>query len=601
MNVHQDEGDDCSRRLRTLVEGAEGLPRAQWPVYARRECPPDPALVAELLRLLEQTRRPGDGDPATPPPAATEATGEYQAREPPGDDPTFIGKYEDIRRFDVASGQAAAYLAFDPDLARHVVLKRYRGGSGEAEEGRALAKVDSPFVARCYGVEWIDANLYLVVEYIPGRNLAQVRGDGPIDPARVVRIMADLAEGVAAVHARGLIHRDIKPANVILHDDGRPRLVDFGVAAHLGSLRIRLVAGSPPYMAPEQVRGLGDRIDYRLDVFGLGGVLYFLLIGRPPYKAPHLGSTLKLAEKGEITPPRRIDPRIPAPIEAVCLKAPAAAPENRYGSAPEFARALERAWRLVRLRRRLPAIVAAAVVPIVAAAWLWPRGTPPVPVSSTPSVTAEPAKAAALEAGPIEAEIAVTHYKDQGADRPPATVGVVSDQTLRGDPPRMKDLVRVRVRLSRPANYFLIALNTDGKDQICLSSSDRIPAGPRRELEFPEDPKDYFGLTDGAGIQAFVVVAADDPLPSYEAWKSAVPDGLAWAPPTVVGDALWTYDGPSTSGASPHGGQVRGEIVRRRAAPEALTALCDRLGQSPGVAAVRAVAFPVRRDQEIEK
>ena len=198
--------------------------------------------------------------------------------------------------------------------------------------------MDSPFVARCYGIERIDGELYLVVEYIPGRNLGEVRRDGPMDPARVVRIMAELAQGVAAVHARGLIHRDIKPANVILHDDGRPRLVNFGLAAHLGSPRLRQVAGSPPYMAPEQARGHGDRVDHRVNIFGLGGVLYALLTGRPPYQAPDLGSTLKLAEKAEITPPRRLDPKVPAPIEAVCLKAMAAAPENRYGTALEFAR-----------------------------------------------------------------------------------------------------------------------------------------------------------------------------------------------------------------------------------------------------------------------
>ena len=330
-----------------------------------------------------------------------------------GDSPTSIGKYQDVRRFAEASGQASAYLAFDPDLERHVVLKRYHGESGEAEEGRALAKVASPFVARCYGIERIEGEPYLIVEYIPGRNLGEFRRDGPMDLARVVRIVADLAEGVAAVHARGLIHRDIKPSNVILHDDGQPRLVDFGLAAHLGSPRLRQVAGSPSYMAPEQVRGHGDRIDHRVDVFGLGGVLYALLTGRSPYQAPDLGSTLALAEKGEFPPPRQLEPKVPAPIEAVCLKALAAAPENRYGSAAEFARALKRAWFLVRLRRSLPAVAAAGLL-LGATAWLWPRSAPPPPTA------ADLPKAPAPDAGPIEAEITVTHYKDLGGRARPS-------------------------------------------------------------------------------------------------------------------------------------------------------------------------------------
>jgi hypothetical protein len=347
-------------------------------------------------------------------------------------------------------------------------------------------------------------------------------------------------------------------------------------------------------MAPEQARGHADRVDHRVDVFGLGGVLYFLLTGRPPYQAPDLGSTLKLAQKAEITPPHRLDPKVPAPIEAVCLKAMVAAPENRHASAPEFASALERAWLLVRLRRLLPAAAAAVLLLIGGAVWLWPRGASPPPPAAV-----GPTAAPAAEAGPIEAEIAVTHYKDLGPDRPPEPVGVVSERTIRSDPPRLKDLVRVSATLSRPAYAYLIALNADGKDQLCLPAGGRSPGPPRRELDFPEDPKDYFGLTDGAGVQAFVLVASDRPLPAYEAWKSQLPGGLAWSPP--VGDTLWTYDGPPASDPARRRGRVRGEIVRRQAAPEALVSLCDRLRQSPGVAAVHAVAFPVKTDQEIVK
>src|SRR5262249_24725616 len=153
-------------------------------------------------------------------------------------------------------------LALGPDLNRHVALKRYYdgpdGAPGEAEEGQALARVQNPYVARCLGIERIDGEAYLIVEYIPGRNLAEIRRDGAIELAQAVRIPAQLAAGGAAVHARGLIHRDIKPANVILHDDGPPRLVDFGLAAHLGSRRLRGLNGTPSFMAPEQARDEWD-------------------------------------------------------------------------------------------------------------------------------------------------------------------------------------------------------------------------------------------------------------------------------------------------------------------------------------------------------
>jgi hypothetical protein len=593
MNVATTEQDDRHRRLRDLVDRAGELPGAEWPAFVERECPDDSALRAEVLRLLEplhRARTEGFLERPASEMAVTLPPGDFWPDEPAPAGIASIGKYQDVRRFAEASGQATAYLAFDPDLQRHVVLKRYHGDSGEAEEGRALAKVANPFVARCHGIERIDGELYLVVEFIPGRNLNEIRRDGPMDPARVVRIMADLAEGVAAVHARGLIHRDIKPSNVILHDDGRPWLVDFGLAAHLGSPRLRQVAGSPPYMAPEQAQGHGDRVDHRVDIFALGGVLYALLTGRPPYQAPDVGSTLTLARKAEFPPPHRLDPKVPAPIEAVCLKAMAAAPENRQGSALEFARDLERAWLLIRLRRLLPA---AAILLLGAAAWLWPRGAPPSPAA------ADLPKAPAPDAGPIEAEITVTHYKDQGPGRPPVPVGEVSERTIRSIPPRLKDLVRVRVTLSRPAFGYLIALNPDGKDQLCRPVGSRHPDAPGRELDFPEDLKDYFGLTDGVGVQAFVLVASDRPLPAYDAWKSQVLGGLTWSP--SVGDVLWTCEGPSTPEPARRRGQIRGDILRREAAPKGLVTLCDRLRKSPGVAAVHAVAFPVKPDQEFEK
>jgi hypothetical protein len=345
-------------------------------------------------------------------------------------------------------------------------------------------------------------------------------------------------------------------------------------------------------MAPEQSQGLGDRVDHRVDVFGLGGVLYALLTGRPPYQAPDLDSTLKLAQKAEFSPPRRLDPKVPGPIEAVCLKAMAAAPENRYGTVLEFARALERAWLLVRLRRLLP-VAAAAVLLLGAAAWLWSRVARPPPAAVVPT------EAPAADERPIKAEIIVTHYKDLDGQHA-LEVGVVSEWTLRSDPPRLKDLVRVRATLTRPAYHYLIALNPNGKDELCLPKGGRSPDAPRRELDFPEDSKDYFSLTDGVGIQAFVLVASDRPLPAYAAWKSRIPGGLAWSPPVGVSDDVWTYPGPTTDPARRRG-PLRGDIVRRQAAFEVLTTLCERLRQSPGVSAVHAVAFPVKTDQEIVK
>jgi hypothetical protein len=192
----------------------------------------------------------------------------------------------------------------------------------------------------------------------------------------------------------------------------------------------------------------------------------------------------------------------------------------------------------------------------------------------------------------------VEHFKERGDGHQVVPHGTMSEISLARDPPRLKDLVRVHVRLSRPAYVYLIALNPNGKDQLCLPAGGIVSSSPRRQLDFPKDPADYFGLTDGVGLQAFVVVAFDRSLPAYETWKAQVPGGLAWTP--VDQEGLWTYDSAAPSDVARFRGQLRGEILRRESAPEALVNLCDRLRRSPGVSLVRAVAFPVKPEEEIK-
>jgi hypothetical protein len=224
--------------------------------------------------------------------------------------------------------------------------------------------------------------------------------------------------------------------------------------------------------------------------------------------------------------------------------------------------------------------------------WLWTRGSE----TTTP---VGPLGISGPAAGPLQAGIAVKHYKELGDGRHAVPHGTISDTSLASDPPRLKDLVRVHVTLSRPAYVYLIALNPDGKTELGFPSGGIVPGSPRPELDFPEDPDKYFSLTDGVGLQAFVVVASNLPLPTYESWKTRVPGGLAWTP--VDREGFWSYDSAASSDAVRLRGQLRGEIVRRELAPEALVSLCDRLSRSPGVTLVRAVAFPVKPDQDIMK
>lgn len=176
----EDGGD---RTLLDPSDHASGRPEAERSASLEQERPPDTAATLVPASTVEEIER------------RDRVLGSHSR----------LGKYEVVERFPGASGQGTAYKALDPDLSRHVVLKRYhagpRGAPDEADEGRALAKVQSPYVARCHGLERIDGEAYLVVEFIPGRTLAQVQRDERLPVERTVRILALLAEGVSAVHA----------------------------------------------------------------------------------------------------------------------------------------------------------------------------------------------------------------------------------------------------------------------------------------------------------------------------------------------------------------------------------------------------------------
>ncbi len=515
-----------------------------------------------------------------------------------GDPPEMmrIGKYQVLRRFSEETGQGDAYQAVDPDLGRHVVLKRYRGEPGEVEEGRALARVRSRYVADCHGVEWVDDEAFLVVEYVPGRNLSELRRDGPVDLERAVLIVRQLAEGVAAVHACGLIHRDIKLENVILHLDGTPRLVDFGLACHLGSDRLRGRCGSPRYMAPEQARGESNRIDYRADVYGLGGVLYELITGERPHQGASLGEVLEQAENGEVRPAREIDPAIPVPLEAVCMRALAAVPEDRYSTAADFADTLGKVILSAPARspksRGLLAGSRWARPGAIVACGLAILGVVSLPRYSGPSSSVTPGISAAPVSAALAHEVAVDHFRELGDGRRVVPLESLTTKTVAEAPPRLDDLVRVRVTFNQPAYAYLIALNPDGKDQLCLPGDWHASPSPRSELEFPPDPSDYFGLTDGDGLQAFVIVASEHPLPDYAAWRAQVPGGLVWSRMNDLG--LSVYDSADGNHQPSSSGLVRGEIRRRDGGGAAFVRLCDRLRCVPDVTLVRAVAFPVK-------
>lgn len=251
-----------------------------------------------------------------------------------------------------AGGFGLVYKAFDQKLQRIVAIKKMAPDLAAnsparkrfVREARAGAAVQHENVVRIYAVEE-QPTPYLVMEYVDGGSLQQHLNDtGPLDPAETLRIGAQIARGLAAAHAQGLIHRDVKPGNVMLEGSERPRvkLTDFGLARAADDASLTqsgMVVGTPLYMAPEQARG--EKIDHRADLFSLGSVLYTMVTGRPPFRAANTLAVLKRVAEETPRPIKEIIPETPNWLCAIIDRLHAANPADRYSTANEAAEVLE--------------------------------------------------------------------------------------------------------------------------------------------------------------------------------------------------------------------------------------------------------------------
>src|SRR5262249_49715585 len=186
----------------------------------------------------------------------------------------------------------------------------------------------------------------LVMEFIPGETLKQrIDRTGPLETPDVLHIGRQIAEGLAAAHAQGLIHRDIKPGNILIEvgPNQHVKITDFGLARAADDASLTqsgLVAGTPMYMAPEQASG--EHIDHRADLFSLGSVLYTMCSGRPPFRASSTLAVLKRVAEVTPRPIREIIPEVPPWLCDLISRLHAKKPQDRFASAQEVADLLTR-------------------------------------------------------------------------------------------------------------------------------------------------------------------------------------------------------------------------------------------------------------------
>lgn len=349
------------------------------------------------------------------------------------DSPSIIGRtisHYRVLEMIGAGGMGVVYRAHDEHLDRDVALKFLPPGALGDDDARKrfrtealiLAKLNHPSIATIHEFVTQDGTEFLVMEFLAGKSLAQERAGEAWPEKQLIVLASQIAQALQEAHERGVIHRDLKPGNVMISPKGLAKVLDFGLAGHCrpvsetttidGRVEPRFIAGTEPYMAPEQL--LGDTMDGRTDVYGLGALMYQLATGQRPFQDEISARLTDAILHKPPAPVRSLNDGISAELERIIMKCLEKEPENRYQSAKELDVDLRRmqmpsssgvivgnAPRRMSNRRKLEIVALCAIV-LAGAIWLGLRHR---------------AQVAAAHAGPIQIQsVAVLPLENLSGD-----------------------------------------------------------------------------------------------------------------------------------------------------------------------------------------
>ena len=410
---------------------------------------------------------------------------------------TQLGSYEVVSLLG-EGGMGAVYRGRDVKLRRDVALKFLsRDVTGDAEhktrilaEARAAAALNHPGIATIYDVHDEGPSPFIVMELVEGDTLRTVASAGPLAPKVVVKLAIDLADGLAAAHAQGVVHGDVKPENVIRQADGRVKLLDFGVARPLaadvvtttrtgvpGSVDSGVVAGTLAYMAPELIRETGG--DSRTDLYSLGVLCYELLAGRRPFHGPAVAA---LVQQILDEPPPPLPGDVPAELGRIIRKLLEKSPDSRYWAAGDVRVDLANLARDLELGATLSAHVAGkrsvAVLPL--------RLMTPAAEDEYLSVALADAVINDLGAHAnllVRPTSAVMRFTNQAVDPLVAARELDVQVVVDGSVQRLGDQLRVQVRVQQAVDgAMLLTTKLDAPVSDLFGLQDRVAAAIGRAL-----------------------------------------------------------------------------------------------------------------------